>query len=220
MNVPSSAHVCYRDSMFCVNRHVYIALPALVAAWLVAGPCAHAMVVVERDFPQLVARAEQIVVGTVTSVTEAPDTSGAPCTWVTFSDLSVLKGEVGSTLTLRFYGVAAGGTVTRIPDMPTFAVGDRAVLFVAGNGRDVCPLVGVWQGRFRVRFDAQSGTEVVETNDGKPVVELAGGQPRAARARAEVATAAPMTLDEFRQRITDELLHPTTSPPPNGTPPR
>lgn len=188
-------------------------LSAAVSAVLLVPAVTSATVVVQRDFPQLVARAEQIVVGTVTDVSEAPDKSGAPATWVTFSDLTVLKGDVGSTLTLRIYGGAAGDRVTRIPDLTTFAVSERAVLFVAGNGRDMCPLVGVWQGRFRVRLDATRGTDVVETDDGKPVMGLAGGTVRPAQSRAEAAAATPMTLDEFRQRIADELTHPTVGDP-------
>jgi len=159
------------------------------------------MVVLQRDFPELVARAEQIVVGTVTEMREQPDDAGTPMTYVTFADLTVLKGTAGDTLTLRFYG----GAAARVPDMPTFNVGERAVLFVAGNGRDVCPLVGVWQGRFRVQYDDARHAEVVADNDHAPVTGRAG------RALLHAAdTGAPaVTLDEFRQLVADELAHPT-----------
>ncbi len=185
-------------------------LLALSLRLTMAGP-ASAMVVAQRDFPELVARAEQIVVGTVTDIEQQEDESGAPATLVTLADLTVLKGEVGSTLTLRFYGGTAGGVAVHVPDMPTFAVGERALLFVAGNGRDVCPLVGVWQGRFRVRFDAARNTEVVDGHDQKPVTALAGRQVR--YAPLEAASSA-MTLDEFRQLISDELARPQAAEPP------
>ena len=181
----------------------------MLTAGLGGNPCApaQAMVVVQRDFVDLVARAEQIVVGTVTDITQRPDESGVPFTFVTFSDLEVLKGDVGSTLTLRFYGGPANGSMMSIPDMPTFTTGERAVLFVAGNGRDVCPLVVVWQGRFRVHFDGARQTDVVESHDGQSVTGLAGRELRYAPSSV-TATSPAVTLDEFRQMIRDELAHP------------
>ena len=165
------------------------------------------MEILQRDFPALVARAEQIVVGTVTDIHEAIDAHGAPATYVTLSDLTVLKGTVGDTLTLRFYGGRAGNVVVGIPDMPTFAVGERPLLFIAGNGSSVCPLVGVWQGQFRVRLDAQSGAEIVEDHAGVPVTGISGGHlMRSDRSSATTQTA--MTLDAFRQRVADELARP------------
>jgi hypothetical protein len=175
----------------------------IVAALATAS--ASAMVVVKRDFPDLVARSEQIVIGTVTDIHEEQDVSGAPFTLVTFSDLSVLKGDVGSTLTLRFYGGHAGDVVVAISDMPTFTLGERDVLFVAGNNRDVCPLVGVWQGRFYVRLDPTLGADIVEDSTHQPLTGIAGRQLLRAPA---VSGATPMTLDAFRQLIVDELAQP------------
>ncbi len=175
---------------------------------LSAAAPAGAMVVVQREFAELVARAEQIIVGTVSEVRQEDDASGAPSTFVTFSELSVLKGEAGETLTLRFYGGVSGDAVVRIPDMPTFSIGERAVLFVAGNGRDVCPLVGVWQGRFRVRFDAERGIDVVESNDRTPVLGVSGGKLRRAK-RGAPAEVAPMALGDFLEAVAGELAHPS-----------
>lgn len=167
---------------------------------------ARAMTVVNRSFPELVARAEQIVVGTVTDVREGPDDRGAPCTWVTFADLVVLKGDVGSTLTLRLLGGASGPNVARIPDMPTFTPGQRLVLFVAGNGRDICPLVGVWQGRFHVRHDDALGVDVVEDHDGRPVTGRIG--PNLSRA-ARGERGAALALDDFLSLVRDEMARPS-----------
>lgn len=166
------------------------------------------MVVVKRDFPDLVARSEQIVIGTVTDIHEQQEASGTPFTLVTFSDLTVLKGDVGSTLTLRFYGGHAGDAVVAIPDMPAFTLGERDVLFVAGNNRDVCPLVGVWQGRFHVRFDPTSGTDVVEDSIHQPLTGIASRE--LVRAPA-ISGETPMTLNAFRQLIVDELAQPQPS---------
>jgi len=197
--------------MFFMNlstQHSALSTSSALLAVLVFGAAsASAMVVVKRDFPDLVARSEQIVIGTVTDIHEQQDTSGTPFTLVTFSDLTVLKGDVGLTLTLRFYGGHAGDVVVAISDMPSFTLGERNVLFVTGNNRDVCPLVGVWQGRFYVRFDPTLGTDVVEDSSHQPLIGLAGRELVRAPAAAASGTA-PMTLDAFRRSIVDELARP------------
>ena len=160
-----------------------------------------AMTVVERDFADLVARAEQIVVGTVEAVEEGENENGGPLTFVTFTDLTVVKGDVEPPFVLQLHGgTARDGVVVHVPDMPEFTVGDELVLFVRGNGHDFCPLVGVWQGRFRVRDG------VVERFDGSVVTGLADGhldsaQPRAARR--------PLRLSEFTDLIREEMAHPS-----------
>jgi hypothetical protein len=183
----------------------------LAALLLVAAQSAPAMVVVKRDFPELVARAEQIVIGTVTDIQPGEDSAGAPMTFVTFSDLTVLKGDVDATVTLRFSGGTKGNYRVHISDMPTFTVGERDVLFVAGNNRDICPLVGVWQGRFHVRFDATLATDVVEDNNGQPVTHLAGRHLQRAPLRTSSSSTTPMTVDAFQQLIADELAHPAAA---------
>lgn len=176
---------------------------------LAASPAA-GLVVIKRDFPELVARAEQVLIGTVIDVRDGADEGGVPYTFVTFDDLSVLKGEVGETLTLRFYGGRSGAYAAQVPDMPAFTPGDRTVLFVRGNGHDVCPLVGVWQGRFQVRYDAVVGGEIVADNDGRPLVGVSGRQVRVADGAGRAASL-PMTLDQFRQAVADELASPSVA---------
>jgi hypothetical protein len=185
-------------------------IAALTCVLLAIGGRAQAMVVVKRDFPELVARAEQIVVGTVTDITYDKDEVGAPITLVTFSDVSVLKGDSGPTLTLRLSGGPDDDVAVHVSDMPTFTLGERNLLFIAGNGRDICPLVGVWQGRFRVRLDATHATEVVEHDDGSAVTGLVGRELQRTRRSADGSKPEPMPLDAFRQLIADELAHPHT----------
>jgi hypothetical protein len=171
-----------------------------------------AMVVVERDFPDLVQRAESIVVGTVAEVRNAQKRAGAPVTLVTVSDLSILKGAADDSITLEFYGGVAGEYAIRVPDMPTFVAGERVVLFIAGNGKNVCPLVGVWQGSFRIRFDESLGTDIVTTNGGTPVAGIADNQVRRSDDAAASSGAAALTLDGFRQLIANELASPSREP--------
>src|SRR5437588_278765 len=75
---PSSATVAPVRGM---RDRLHLRQSLLVLLWLgLAAKRGAAMVVIERDFPELVARAEQIVIGSVTEIRDAPDTSGTPYT--------------------------------------------------------------------------------------------------------------------------------------------
>ena len=175
---------------------------------LIVPVAALAMSVVERDFAELVALAEQVVVGRVVDIRPGTDDRGGPLTLVSFADLTVLKGEVGRELTLEFTGgKAADGKTVAIADMPRFTLGERAVLFVRGNGRDICPLVGVWQGRFRVVYDPQLKSDVVERHDGLRLSGLDGAQLRSA---PRGSTQPALSLSDFESLVREELAHPSS----------
>lgn len=103
--------------------------------------------------------ADLIVQGLVTKVEHrnsdviSPDHVSLPHTFVTLAVERVFKGAPagGSTLTLRMQGGPNGNGLTlRVSGVPQFRVGDRDILFVKGNGSELCPLVGFDQGRLRV----------------------------------------------------------------------
>lgn len=181
---------------------------ALAALLLVPLSSASAMSVVDRDFADLVDRAEQIVVGTVTAIENGENERGGPMTFVTFDDLTVIKGDVAPPFVLQIHGgTARDGVLMHVPDLPQFAVGDRAVLFVRGNGRDFCPLVGVWQGRFSVRHDDDLGIDIVERHDGTVVTGLSGGSLDTAKRSS--AASRPLSIGEFTDLIREEMSHPS-----------
>jgi hypothetical protein len=163
------------------------------------------MVVVQRNFPDLVQRAEQIVSGTVVDIGEAT-IDGSPVTLVTVADLTVMKGAAADSITLELYGGNDGEYAVKVPDMPTFKEGEQLLLFIAGNGKNVCPLVGVWQGAFRLQFDESSGTDIVTSYGGAPIAGIVGGEIQHVGSRGDGgAASAPLSLDDFRQLIADEL---------------
>jgi len=175
--------------------------------WFAAN--AAAMVVVERDFPDLVQRAEQIIAGTVTEIRRGV-VGGAPITFVTVSGLTMMKGEAGDSITLELYGGGDDEYAVTVPHMPTFTPGEEVLLFVAGNGENVSPIVGVWQGSFRIRFDEALGVRVVTANGGTPIAGIVDGKVELAAPGGDGGgAAASMTLDELRQEIADELADPT-----------
>jgi hypothetical protein len=81
------------------------------------------------------------------------DQAGLPHAFVTYRVDDIIRGASPSqTLTLRFLGgwSGASGRIMRVPHAPLFKLGDRDILFVAGNGAAACPLIGCGLGRFRI----------------------------------------------------------------------
>ncbi len=179
----------------------------VVAASLATLPAvATATTVVELTFPDLVRRAAIIAIGTVSEVRAQWDAARqAPFTAVTFANLRVLKGDPGgSTMTLQFLGgPTPEGLVLTIPGMPRFTVGEKNVVFSTGNEQDFCPLVGVWQGLFRVVFDPQRGVETVSDSFHVPVVGIRDG--RILKLPPATPAGEALTLPTLVQRIEQEL---------------
>ncbi len=108
---------------------------------------------------KMVEEADLVFQGTVLRVDYANSTPvgterpALPHTFVTYSVQRVLSGEdPGSTLMLRFIGgpSTVSGNYLRTSITPQFDVGDNDILFVAGNGERMSPLVANRSGRLRV----------------------------------------------------------------------
>ena len=172
-----------------------------------------AMTVIARDFDQLVTRADTVFKGTVTIKRSEWMGEGSTRHIVTLVTLQVeetYKGTPATEQTLRFLGGTVGGDTMAVPEMPQFETGQRAVLFVVGNGRQFCPLVGVSQGRFHVIRDAETSHERIFTNDGFPVVNTteigkldAAGVPRLKHYAHTNAQA--MSSEDFRSEIVGKV---------------
>ncbi len=164
---------------------------------LMAGS-AQALTVVPRDFSELVRDAELIIVGTVTGAHSAWSANGqAITTTVNLDALEVIKGEVPSVpYELVLPGGVVGDTAQSYPGMPELTSGGRYVLFVRGNRRELIPLVGAYQGLYRVLTDPDGQQRVLRADRGdSPVV------------RALVLPGQP-TLEEFTRGIREELSAP------------
>lgn len=166
---------------------------------------AQATSVTDVSFPDLVRRAEIIAVGTVSEIKEQWDeTRKAPLTLVTFSDLTVLKGNPGASMTLEFLGGhTPKGLILTIPGVPQFKVGEKTVAFSAGNHRDFCPLVGVWQGLLRVMTDPQRKIETVSDNFRIPIVKIHEG--KFVKLSPATSEQVPLSLPALLQAIQQEL---------------
>ena len=190
-------------------------LAMLVVAGVLLARLAWATTVLGKTFSGLVQDAEVIAVGTVTAIeAEWNAQKEAPFTLVTFSNLEVLKGEEGrNELTLHFLGgPTPDGLIMQIAGVPQFTLGERTVVFSAGNQRQAVPLVGMWQGVYRVVVDAERGIETIHNHVWQPVTTLPteegeilhdGEAPLVQEQKGSPQAAMP--LDTFTQMIEQEL---------------
>jgi hypothetical protein len=149
-------------------------LAAICAALLINA--AQATTVIPPSFDELVEQAQLIFQGTVTDTQSQWTGEGGSrriVTYVTFKVDEAIKGEPGETYTVRMLGGTVGDQTMEVSDSPKFKVGDRDILFVENNGTQFIPLVGIMQGRFRVQNAKATGREVVMSNAGHPVKDVA-----------------------------------------------
>lgn len=177
------------------RRLALVALP-LVAAALTA----RATTVIPPDFDHLVSRAQVIFEGDVSAIQSqwiGEGTEHRIVTYVTFKVDDALKGDVGSSYTIRMLGGTVDGKTMTVTDAPKFAVGDHDLLFVENNGSQFIPLVGIQHGRVRIQKD-KSGSDLLVTSENQPladVSQLGVEEEKVARNRRS------LSLGEFKQTV-------------------
>ena len=132
-----------------------------LCAMLVVASGAGAQVV-RMSFAEMVDAADTIVVAEAIDSRAERVTVGSHrviVTRVTFRVTDTLKGTERILLPLEFLGGTIGNEWERVSGVPTFDIGDRAVLFVTST-QAASPIVGHMQGRFPINT-APDGTEHV-----------------------------------------------------------
>jgi hypothetical protein len=156
-------------------------------------------------FETLVDRAELIFTGRALgqrSEWRTIDGSRSIVTVVSFHVETVHKGKADSKVALQFLGGTIGNVTMDVAEMPRFTPGERAVLFVEGNGVTASPIIGFYHGRFPIRKSPEEAEEILR-HDGAPLTEVAeiGHPKRAASGRARRA----MSHGQFSEKIRDRL---------------
>jgi hypothetical protein len=194
---------------------------------LLAAPGLRATSVVPPSFPELVAEADGIYRGRVTSIqarrVPLPEGDGSVIkTFVTFAVERALKGAEQTQLTLEFLGGTVGDETITVTGMPKFNVGAREIVFVQKNGVQFCPLVAVMHGRYRVLRDEATAREHIARDNGLPLTDVSDVQlpitnlPGPVRAASGVSDPARgLTPDAFEASITSEVQRPTPRPRSN-----
>lgn len=166
-----------------------------------------ATTVVAPDFSTLVNDSDYIVHATVKSVTAEKQTGDYGTRIMTHVELTVLDvvaGHPPATITLDLLGGQVGQDRMRVAGMPQFAVGEEHILFVSGNGRNLCPLNRMSYGQYPILQDATSGQKYVARADHTPLrqtaqVQLPVGEQQAATIPANSASGALSPADFIQQ---------------------
>ncbi len=189
----------------------------IVLAVLLASSPSFATTLVKLNLSEVVHQADRAFLATVTSVRGewCPSESRAYTT-VTFRvERDLLDSLPIPEFSLRLLGGTAqrpDGEVIRqvVHGMPEFQVGERTILFSVDDARLYCPVVGWYQGCYRVRLDPATGVDRVYDNDGLPVTSLS---TRDVKVSAEGCA---VTLDAFLAKVHDLRTLPVekrTTPP-------
>jgi hypothetical protein len=179
----------------------YLLPLALIA---ISFTCIMGTTVIPPTFEQLVQQAELIFQGTVTDVRSVWEGEGAQRhidTYVTFQIADSVKGNAGSSYTIRMLGGTVGNETMEVTDTPKFKVGDRDILFVEHNNEQFVPLVGINHGRFHVQRDEQTGRDVVLNGEGEPVRDVT----KFGREEESVSAADAISPDEFKSVVQKQL---------------
>jgi hypothetical protein len=147
------------------------------------------------SLPELVAKADQIVVARVVSASAAWDASHRKIISIVVIDIEEMwKGSGEKHLTIVQPGGTVGDIEMTVYGMPSFVHGERSLLFLQGTSR--VQVVGMAQGKRPIHWDAPSEQWLVEPADNSESVELG---PNAKIRRAEAG--APATLNALRQQV-------------------
>ncbi len=134
----------------------------------------YATTLVSYTFEEAVTKAQDIFEGEVDSqYSELSEDGNTIYTYVTFSRLETIKGQnTEPTRTLRFEGGCVADDCILIPEMPSFDIGEKVILFVKGNIADstICPLMEWSEGKFRVEVDPGSGSELIRNGRGEMIL--------------------------------------------------
>jgi hypothetical protein len=184
-------------------------IASFLSAALAAAPPTYAepaaappTVVLPMPFSEIVRGAELIAVATArSSFSRWEDDRRTIRTYVTFGDVTVHKGTLaGGALVLRLAGGTVAEDTIEVAGMPRFERGRRYLLCVAGNGRDLSPIVGFHQGSFEV-VDA-GGREVLKTRSGHEVVTIRDDRLVLVKPRSKSARRAPeLALDDRQKEV-------------------
>ena len=90
----------------------------------------------------------------------------------------------------------------KIAGVPQFNLDERNVLFITGNQHSAVPLVGMWQGVYRVLVDDESGIETIHNHAWQPVTRLPNGEGGILTHKAPLVPGAEATRSTVRGHVT------------------
>lgn len=189
------------------TRYRRLAIACALAAVAAAFPSSlPATTIIAPTFEELVSKAEVVFVSEVIDRKSrlVTDRNGSTIvTHVYFRVGRVLKGQVSPMLILEFLGGTVGDRTFRIDGLPTFALGDRDVLFATTSRRLASPLVAMMYGRVRIETDPSTKQQSVHKFDGTPLREASAVTFR--DSRPVLSPIPSMSLTAFEDAVLTEV---------------
>lgn len=202
--------------LFSLPSRLRVLRRLLLAGALLAPslPPLRATSVTPPTFAALVDRAGSAFRGEVVAQRAELVTRGADraiFTYVTFRVVEVLKGAPPAVVTLEFLGGTVGELTLDVAGMPQFAVGRQEIVFVENAGPQICPLVAMSFGRYRIQRDA-AGAEFVARDNGAPLTSvdeialpLTSPAVVTLTSRLALASARPLSPADFGRLVRSEV---------------
>ncbi len=179
---------------------------ASAAMCLLLSVSPRATTVIAPTFEELVREADVVFEGEVIETRSRVSVEGGAETIVTdvsFKVASVLKGTPGPVTVLEFLGGVVGDRGFKVDGVPTFARGDRDVIFANTSQRLLSPLVRVMYGRVRIVKDGPARQEFVRQFNGTPLRDVAA--IGSTRQQAVFSQTPSMSLSSFEASVTREV---------------
>jgi len=156
------------------SAHLNISLLAIMSLLLSAATGQATMV--NSLQPRHIAATSGFVFAGTVSALRVERVKGAIVTKVVFRDLRFAKGSTkGDSLVLSLAGGSIGDEIEVVDGQPSFDLGARYVVFALADrgspGNSFMPVVGLYQGYFRVK-QGRGGARVVHDFRGLPVVAM------------------------------------------------
>jgi len=190
----------------------------LIVAGCVCVSTSRATSVVPPEFDELVNQADYIVQAIVVSVTPdaRPRASGTASihSLVNLQVERTIAGKPPSPLVLDILGGTVGDRELRVTGAPRYEVGERAVFFVQGNGRQIHPLVRMMHGLYPLDKDGSTGRTYVARADHSPLNDVREvSRPMGERTSVSAplgvrATDAALTPEQFEATIKAHVTNP------------
>ena len=170
---------------------------------------ASALTVVERSFEELVARADTILIGTVSERSpqwQNPTLQNYIVTDTLLTDVEILKGAPSETYTLRTKGGKLGPYREYYEGLPQLLIDERYVLFIKNNYQAIFPIVGIDQGVLRIITNANN-EETVTSTQGEALSLQPSPQNQVSKSLQPNSSIAHPTLSvaELKNAIHNEL---------------
>lgn len=206
-----------------VLRHVCRVLLVLVLfATLVTPNTSDATIVVPVADTALTQQASDIVIGKIVDLHSTWDENHEHIfTQIKLRVGEVLKGDVRThSLTVTQHGGIVGDVESWIDGNPQFTVGEKVLLFLARKADGSLHVLHLYQGKFSLFIDADSGVEFAYRESHPEGVQvMSGAQHLEQRSTMEAnVTDAALTqsgflpLADLKARIHDTLTNPTSAP--------